>query len=368
MAEKIKFFYDSEWKTGTLSATSEHENFPVENTQHRDFNKHWRSQYGAGSGWGNFKIEASVNDRLDFKDNGNTTRAASLTVAEYDADELAAHIEVQMETVCSDTFTVEYLEVSNKFKITNGVGTFQLLWNTGTNKARSVAGTIGFDDSADDTGAANYTADSIRIHSEERISVDFGSAKDVYGVIIRGHNLSAQATAKAEFSTNNWSSVAESISFTVQDDIMVLEWDTAKNYRYVRVWMRDREKAIGYVAIGVVFVGGQFQPVENFLDEGEIERVDPSELHSTEHGQESSIQIEHFDIWPYTFRVKGTTEKGYFDALWNALGTSKPFFICEDPASPLTTTRYVSLTSYRWQPVRRSTNLWYLSLGIKEQR
>ena len=75
----IKFFYANLWDDYTITETSEHENFPAEYTQHRDFNKAWRSNYGAGSGWGNFKVEAGVNDKVDFEDNGSTTRVATLT-------------------------------------------------------------------------------------------------------------------------------------------------------------------------------------------------------------------------------------------------------------------------------------------------
>jgi len=367
--DRFKFFYNNLWRQYTVTATSEHENFPVENCQHRDFNKRWHSQHGAGSGWGNFRIESGVNDRLDFKDNGGTTRAASLTPGEYNADELAAHIETQMDaTPSADTFAVEYLDASNKFKITDDAGTFELLWNTGANKARSIAGTIGFNDAADDTGAANYTADNIRIHSEERLSIDFGAAQDINGVMFKGDNFSASASVKAEFSTDNWTSVAESIAFTLQDGVNVLQWDTAKNYRYARIWMRDRENSDLYVSMGIVFMGGQFQPNISFTADGDIDPVDPSIIQASENGQESSIQLDHYDVLSHVFSVRGAAQKAIYDAVFAEVGYSKSLFICEDPDLPLTTTRYVAINRWHWTPVLRSIPLWTLSAEFREMR
>ena len=369
--DRIKFFYTNLFKTGTITVTSEHVNFPKENMQHRDFNKMWRSNHGAGSGWGLFYIDATVNDRLDFEDSGAVVRTALLTPGAYNADTLASHIETQMEAVTTDLFTVEYIESgagTNKFRITNDTGIFELLWNSGANKARSIAGAIGYDDSADGTGESVYLADYIRIHALEYIRKDLDSAHNIYGAIIRGHNFQAGAAVYVQFSDDNWTTVAEQQIFTIQDDILVCEWDTPKNYRYVGIMIYDTSNPDGYVAMGVVSMSDQFQPTENFLHEGEIQRVDPSIIMESESGQESTLQQESFDTWTYTFRVKGSTQKGYFDTMFNTVGTSKALFVCEDPSIPLTTTKYVRFTGWKWTPIRRDINLWYLSIGVKEQR
>lgn len=367
--DRFKFFYDNLWIQYDITATSEHENFPIENTQHRDFNKQWRSQYGAGSGWGNFTIESAVNDRIDFKDHGGTTRVASLTPGDYNADEYAAHIETQMEASgTGDTFTVVYLETTNQFKITDDAGTFELLLNSGVNKSRSFADTAGYDDSADKTGAASYTADEIRIHSEERNTIDLGAVTDIYAIIIRGHNFQSTATVEAIFSSDAWSTIAESVAFTVQDDILILEWDTPKEYRYVGYRIKDPDNSDLYVAVGVPFVGAHFQPTISFAAGGGIDRIDPSIVQSSEFGQESSIQIDHYDIPSYSFQVNKATEKAYFDAIFKAVGTSKPLFITEDPDSYLTTTKYVAINGWKWTATLRSIPLWLLSIDFREQR
>jgi len=367
--DTFKFFYDNLWRQYTITATSEHENFPIEKTQHRDFNKQCRSQHGAGSGWGNFTIASAVNDRLDFEDNGTTTRVASLTPGDYTADELAAHIETQMEASgTADTFTVVYLELSNKFKITDDAGTFELLWNSGANKTRSIADTIGFDDSADDTGASNYTADELRIHSEERHTTDLLVSTDINAMIIRGHNFQSTATVEAIFSTDAWTTIAEAIAFTIQDKILVLQWDTPKEYRYVGYRIKDVDNPYLYVAVGVPYVGGQFQPDISFTSDGDVNRIDPSIIQASEFGQESSIQLDHFDVLSYSFYVNSLAQKDLFDAVFDEVGYSKSLFVCEDPDLPLSTTRYVAINGWRWTPIKRSIPLWTLSIEFREQR
>lgn len=366
---KIVFCYDNYWDDYALTETTQHENFPSENTQHRDFNKAWRSQYGAGSGWGYFVVIDSgtyQNNKIDFEDNGTTTRTAILVAGVYDADTLKAHVETQMEATTTDTFTVEYLESSNKFKITNDTGTFKLEWNTGTHKATSAAGLLGYDDSADDTGADNYTADYIRTHTYEYLKQDMGAQKNIYAVIIKGHNIQSSATRWFQVSDNDVS--YDTYNFDHQADLLVLYWSTPKNKRYARPRFWDEDNPDLYLKMGRVYVGGQFAPTENFLHEGEIQRIDPSVVMESADGQESSLQQESFDTWTYTFRVKGSTQKGYFDTMFDVVGTSKALFIIEDSASPLTTTSYVRFTGWKWTPIRRDINLWYLSIGVKEQR
>jgi len=365
--DRIKFFYNNLFKTGTITATSEHVNFPKENMQHRDFTKMWHSNHGAGSGWGFFLIVAAVNSRIDFEDNGTDVLVIGLDPGVYTADELAAEIEGLLELVSGESFTVEYLESSNKFKITNDVGNFKLLWNSGVNKARSIATTIGYDDSADDTGSDNYTADYARIHTEEVVACDFGSVKDIYAVIIQGHNISASGAVYVQFSSDNWTTIHAEVPFVIQPDILVLEWDTPKTYQYARIAIIDPSNSAGYVAMGTPYMGDQLQPETNFMGDGSIDRQDPSNVLPSENGQESSIQLDHFDLLSYTFHVKGLTEKGYFDALFDAMGNSKAFFYCEDPDLPLTTTKYVAINSFGWSG-RRDVGLYTLSMQLREQR
>ena len=119
----IKFLWDSYWDDYTITESTEHDNFPVENTQHRDFNRAWRTNYGAGSGWGRFGVTTGVNDKIDFEETNGVELTATLTQAVYDADTLAAEIETQLEAAGGSDYTVSYSDSTNKFTIeSDGAG------------------------------------------------------------------------------------------------------------------------------------------------------------------------------------------------------------------------------------------------------
>ena len=367
-----KFFYTNYWDNYTLTETSEHENFPAEYTQHRDFNKAWRSNYGAGSGWGNFNIVTGVNDKIDFEEVAANELTATLVQNEYTADELCTQIDTQLTAASGGgvVYTVTYSDTTNKFTLASDRGggkTFKLLWATGTNTATSVGDDIGFDVSADDNDAASHEADDLRIHSEERITIDFGAATNIYAVIIRGHNFSATATVEAIFSADAWTTIAEHPDFTVQDDIMVLEYNTPKNYQYVGIRIKDPENSDLYVKTGRPFFGSHFQPTRSFSEEASHVPLDPSVLLGSENGQLSSIQLDHSFTKTYGF-IMESADKANFDTMFASRGTSKDLFITEDTSSYLTTTNYVQFNGWQYRSILHSSPVWRLDLEVEKLR
>ena len=358
------FYCNNLWDDYTISSGTgtAHENFPITNTQHRDFNKAWRSNYGAGSGWGLFSINSSVNNKLYFNEGGGTL-TATLTGGNYDADTLATEIETQLEAAGADSYTVEYLESgsdANKFKITNDTDTFELEC---TNMTDAVWDTIGFDTSSDTGTDSDHTADEIRIHYVEFLYIDFGSAQTIYSAIIKGHNFSDTATVKVQFSDDNWSTQADYYEYTIQDDILVSNWSGYKNYRYVRFWMEDPDNSDTYIKVGRIYLGGQFQPARGFRDPVETVPTDDSFVGVSDGGQVSgTVQRSVYDVSTYTLPVEN--EKSSYDTVIDAVGTSKSFFFCEDPDSPLTTTKYVQAKSWRWRSYDDST--YELNVTLRE--
>ena len=368
----LKFFYNNSWDSGTLTETSEHENFLAENTQHRDFNKAWRSNYGAGSGWGNFNIVTGVNDKIDFEETLGAELTATLAQNEYDADALCTQIDTQLTaTGGGSAYTVTYSDSTNKFTLASdragGGGTFKLLCQNGTNVATSAWDTIGFAITADRADAASHTADDLRIHSEERLVEDLGAPTNIYGIIIRGHNFSATATVDAIFSTDAWTTIAEHPDFTVQDDIMILEYNTPKNYQYVGIRIKDPKNSDLYVKMGRPFFGPHFQPTRSFLEESPYVPLDPSMLLASENGQFSSIQFDHYFTKAYSF-IMGATDKSNFNTMFTSRGTSKDLFITEDTSSYLTTTDYVKFNGWQFRSILHSSSVWQLDLEVEKLR
>ena len=368
---KCIFYYNNRWLGGILNYSTQHPNFPATNSQHRDFTKPWKSRHGVGSGWGQFTIEANVNDRLDFQEAPVTPLAAILTPGAYNADTICAHIKAQMEAVGGSTYTPEYIETGddkNHFKVSSngagGTGIFELLHNSGANKARSISNTLGYITSADDTGALNYLADYIRIHTEEYIGKNLGNPTDIYGIIIQKHNI--QTAGMIQIWGSNVATFATGIklSFTIQDNILVFSWANPYQYQHWRFYIEDPSNPDGYVELGYCFLGPEFRPIRYFSPEKAERPIDPSLIKRSEGGQVSTIQRTRYFEKDYEFQ--STNQKTEFETMFEEVGDSKGFFFCENSNSPLSKTYYVQFIEKEWEHV--AGDFWNLYMTLEKLR
>lgn len=109
-----------------------------------------------------FVVIAGTNNFIDFKDTAAATKAAQVAAGSYTGTTLATAIAAaMMATTPTGTFTCTWSAATGKFTIAESSGptNFELLWNTGTNKAKDIHTLCGYSDAADDTGAATYASD-----------------------------------------------------------------------------------------------------------------------------------------------------------------------------------------------------------------
>lgn len=120
-------------------------------------------------------ITINTNDFIDF-DEGAGALAAQIVAGTYaigvassEAGSLCKAIKDALELVGDGTYTVAYSRTTRKFTITKSAGTFNILWLSGANKAKSAGTTLGYSILADDTGALFYvsdtTVDSVYMHT-----------------------------------------------------------------------------------------------------------------------------------------------------------------------------------------------------------
>ena len=109
-----------------------------------------------------FVIDAT-NNKIDFNDAAPALKVATVASGSYTGATLATAIAAAMNAVVgvTGTFACSFSTSTLKFTIneTGGPTNFELLWNTGTNKAVDISTLCGFSDAADDSGAATYTGD-----------------------------------------------------------------------------------------------------------------------------------------------------------------------------------------------------------------
>jgi len=363
------FLYNNLWDgSGTLTYSSKHSNFPATQTRNRWFTKSWRSRYGSGSGWGRFVISTGVNDAIDF-DEGGAEINATLTAGTYTADTLCTEIKTQLDAGGALTYTVDYDDANNKFVI-SATGNFTLRWNTGTNKTTSVASTIGYSDSADDNGGADsFTADNMRIHSEEWLKFDFGSAKSITSFAIRYHNLSSSATLKLQGHTaDSWSSpdVDETISIT--DDVIFKFLSSAQSKRWWRIYINDVDNSDGYVELGRVFLGTYFAPTVNCRRDYSVDWVDPSTIMFSDGGQLSSNKKTKYGYESYVFEYITDTDLANFKTMWDSIGMTEDIFFVRDRDNASTTGMYCRVaTPIRYKHFVRES-FYTLNIDLEELR
>jgi len=360
------FLYDNLWDTGTLSFSSQHSNFPALNTRRKWSSESWRSLYD--DDYGNFLIVAGTNDDIDFEDFGAVVRTCAVTAGTYTADSLCTEIKTQMELVTTDTFTVEFLRASLKFKITDDAGNFELLCNTGANKATAVWDTIGYDDSSDKTGADNYTADDVRIHSEEWIVNDLGSAQDVKAFIIKNHNFTNTATVKIQGHTADaWGTPDVDVTLPITADLMIYFWSSAQSKRYWRYYINDVENSDGYIETGRVFLGDYFCPESNFRRDYGTEFTDPSEVLMSDDGQITTNKKTKYRLLNLTFEYVTDTDLTSFEAMWDELGITEEFFFTRDRDNASTTSMYMRLADFAVNHIQRD-ELFTIAMSLEELR
>lgn len=366
----MRFMYSNLWDSGTLTYSKQHPNFPATNTRHRWHTRTWRSRYGAASSWGNFVIEAGVNDKIDFEETNGVELTATLTASTYNADTLASHIETKLEAVGASNYTVTYSDSTNKFTLASdgagGGGIFKLRWNTGTNAATSVGTAIGFNVDADDSGALSYTADYLRIHTEEWLKLDRGgSTPAITAIIIKYNNFSTSATIQVQGNaTDAWASPTYNQVITLDNDVMAHFPSSAQSLRWWRIRIRDVSNSDTYVEMGRVFLGTYFEPTQEVHINYELDPTDPSLLTFSEGGQLSTIQKTHFENKNYYFPA--TDEKSSFETVFNSRGTTKDLFICIDESVPNDNTFYVRII--QWDYIHMIATRWRIEVSFEELR
>lgn len=362
------FYYINQLASGNMTYSSQATNFPANNARTRIPSEAWRSGSGVGSNWGYFTITANLNNKLNFNE-GGANLTANLTAGNYSANTLCAHLKAQMEAVgTANAYTWDYIETGNNayhFRVTKASGTLNLLWANGANNATSVANTIGYNNAADDTGALTYTADSVRIHTEEWLKNDMGSNKSIYGVFIKNHNFGNNATVLFQLNaSDSWSAPSVNQAVTVQSDIMGYVWTSAQNYQWARLLIQDVDNSDGYVKVGVLWFGSRFAPTRDYEEKYSRGLSDPSILKYSSGGQLSTIVKDIYRIGDFFY--PNSNDHANFETMVQTVGLSRSLFFVEDSENLLTTMRYGRLTKY--EPTHAYGTRWNIGIGFEDAR
>jgi len=215
MSVKICYpnYLDSERYTA-LTASSASASYPVTNlegTSRRS--KVWQS---AG-----YFLVTSANKVIRFRDaSGGADKDATIAEGAYTSiAALITAIDTAMEAAGAANYTITHT-TAKKFKfesdLSGGATHFELRCADAAFTARDMLGFA----ATNLTGAANYTADSVRCHTEEFITVDLGSAFNPKAFALFGPRneplrISQTATIKLQGNaTDTWSAPAYDATLT----------------------------------------------------------------------------------------------------------------------------------------------------------
>ena len=347
-------FADSEVYANVLESSA-NTSFPVTNVMARiRRSKVWRSA-------GYYNVTSS-NNQIVFRDDASTNITATITTGEYTttASFLSA-VDTALEAVGAAQYTVT--QNSNfKFVITSdlsgGATAFKLIT---THASFTAASLLGFDTATDRTGGSTYTADFLRINSEEFITFDLGipsNPTDFALIGLRNQPLKISSTATIKLqgnTTNEWSSPEYEETITYDDECLYLT-DSAgfhtSNLRYWRVSFSD-QNPYGYIEVGAIFLGESYEPTRGAVvfpfNSG---FSDLSVTVRSEGGQSFSDVSEKTQGFVCEWQALTYTELEELKRIWEIYGTSHPFFMSFDSGAIFSSSanRMVKLVKFKSEP------------------
>jgi len=314
----------------TITASSEQSGYEVENLEAKTYRQSsWRSS-------GFFEVTAS-NKTIVFQETDGVDISATIAEGNYTSrDAMSTAIKTALDAAGGDTYTVT--RTDEKFVITSD-GSFLRI--DGTDVAHTAGDLIGFTtNQSTATPATGLTADSVRIHTEEYIEIDFGVAKRPSTIILTGDRgdtmkLSPTATVKFQMNTTNvWTSPLVDVTLTVGDDYAYkLEDDyfDSSYYRYARIYIEDKDNGNGYIQINVAAIGEQWNLVrgraqfpfsENYVDNSTV----------TVNKDMTYYAEERTKIYRYGIKISAlkVAAKEELQDFYSDYGITKPFFVSMD--------------------------------------
>lgn len=350
-----------------ITASSEHPQFPAVNVSQRWRNRQWRSRYGEDSGLGSFEITA--NNGTIYFDEGAGSISAVAAVGTYDAVTLAAELSGKMTAAGGQTYEVSFDELLGRFSI-SAAAVFDLLTTTALSAIWDV---LGYDTSADATGLDDYLSDYIRIHTRERLFIDLGESLLPDFLAVCGHNFSAAAEVRLVIYGDAWITETEAFSLTVQAGNMLTYFTASSAFRYAALEIIDPENPYLYVAVGRLFLGNLTELHYAFTPRRTARLDDLSTTMTSATGQVSSVQKGRQLVSDYNFDAVAPADLAGVEALLEAVGNSRAFFLIEDMgAGNLSNVgRYCSIISasrpHLISDWRTGAHYWRLALQIRDE-
>ncbi|MDZ4678396.1 MAG: hypothetical protein SGI74_12905 [Oligoflexia bacterium] len=356
--------------------SSENPSFPAVNVYNKKRrSKVWRTQ-------GFWEI-TSLNNKLIFRETTTVDLTATIAVSNYASTVLLmAAIKAALEVAGASVYTITQDLISKKIKVTSdglgGGGIFELI---NTDVLSTLASVIGFDISTDKTGALTYTADFLKIHTKEFLTLDLGISTNPQCFLLIGKRnapiqFSSSATLKLQANaTDAWTSPTFETTLTYNEKTILLINPTGLSptpLRYWRLLIQDSANPNGFIEIGSLYLGN-FYSTQRGAAQFPLKSsfVDRSTSVISEGGQIFSGVREKTQEFSLDWNGLTYSELEVFNDIFQKMGTSVPFFVILDPDGAFSSSqnfysRYVKFSS---DPnfLLESPNNFSFSMQLREE-
>lgn len=298
--------------------------------------KTWRS--------GGYFVVTTSNRGIVLQESAGVNQTVNIATGTYTSDaSFLAAVKTALDSASgSAVYTVSRNSTSKKIVISSDAGGGAIFRLMCTNASFTAADLLGFSTSADRIGALSYTADNVRIHTEEFIRWDLGTATQIQafaiiGTRLDGLNIQSTATVKLQGNeTDVWTAPTYEATLEWNEDAIAkvkasdaTELDTL---RYWRLSIVDRDNPDGYVEIASAFLGEAVEPVTGCpqfpLRESHI---DYSNVASSEWGTAFGTERQKVRQWDLDWKFLTTAEKEELEEVAELYGVVYPFWVCLDP-------------------------------------
>ena len=373
-------WYDSQIYAAS-DVSSEQASFVASNTESKKRRARvWRSN-------GYFNVTSS-NNTLIFEETASTNLTATIAVAEYSSlTTFLAAVKTALDAAGGSVYTVSQNTTTLKVTIASdgagGGGILNLEWDHASTTCEAL---LGFDNSATDTGALTYTADTISLAEEEFITIDLGLPSTPTGFAMIGRRnsgigLSSTGTFKLQgSSTDAWTSPLYDQTLTFDDEVIGVFDDEdltrglhTSPLRYWRISMVDITNPEGFLelsniflgtSIGEAFTGAVTYPLSSSL-------LDQSTTVTSQSGSTFSDLKSRGQSFSMKWDHLRKEDLEIFEDFYNEYGTGSPFFISLDPCTAFSTAFnrrlvYVKMTGPpSW--TLTNPNIFDLTMSVKEE-
>jgi hypothetical protein len=247
-----------------------------------------------------------------------------------------------------NTYTVTYSAATFNFTLARATGTlsFGFPWTLDAHEFRSMGLDLGFDTSADDTGATTYTGDNAVYQSRQWVEMDLGSAGLTSQVAsVLNHNSVAGGTYTIQAHTTPfWETGTPTYSAALPGDAAVrILYFTDKAYRYWRLLIDDRTNEAGYVEAGIWFVGPYTEPSRGITPGISFIREEMGQVGYGDHGATFFDERPTAPGFIFNITHMSSTDKTAIDAMLNHVKRSRCFLFSRQATGDTTLTYYVYL-------------------------